>query len=78
VEWPGPIVLLGRKVSASFELAFEPFALRGRLLVLPHPSGLNRMWDAPGVRTRARTVVRALLDTRGTMVSLDSRGGTDG
>lgn len=73
-EWPDPVVLLGRKVAAAFELAFEPFSRHGRLLVLPHPSGLNRMWDAPGVRARGRDAVYALLDTRG-RIAQDSRGG---
>jgi hypothetical protein len=60
-EWPGPIVLLGVKVSAAFDLAFEPFARRGRVLILPHPSGRNRMWDAPGTRHRARRAIRGMI-----------------
>jgi len=43
-------VLLGRKVCDAHGTAFEPFLTvtrpRGwRALILPHPSGLNRMWN---------------------------------
>lgn len=57
------LVLLGAKVRAAF-FGPPPFGMERRagcqLLGLPHPSGLNRAWDAPGARARARDVLREL------------------
>lgn len=58
-------VLLGSKVSAAFDVPFEPFEAQfpstedggGGLLVLPHPSGLCRLWNEPGAFERARLAV---------------------
>lgn len=45
------IVALGSKVSRAFGLKFEPFKLVESsgvfFAVLPHPSGLNRIWNDP-------------------------------
>jgi len=56
----GPVVVLGAKVSAAFGLAFEPYAnttlgdpVRAAV-ILPHPSGLCRLWWEPGAYERAR------------------------
>src|SRR5438552_4023849 len=57
----GPLILLGSKVARAFEFVpFEPFttADAGRTLVLPHPSGLCRMWNEPGAVERARGLVK--------------------
>jgi hypothetical protein len=62
-------VLLGRKVSGAFShvlgRAMEPFVwyeqaddAERRYVVLPHPSGLNRMWGEPGALDRAWTVLQ--------------------
>lgn len=58
------VVLLGAKVSRAFRLDFEPFTVvrpspvsRGCFIILPHPSGLNLMWNAPGAFERARQLV---------------------
>jgi hypothetical protein len=58
-------VLLGTKVSRAFSAhapPFEPFRAyergAGRLVVLPHPSGLNRAWNEPGAFERARELLR--------------------
>jgi hypothetical protein len=63
-----PVVLLGAKVCAAFEVTFRPFsAVGGRVragswvpvyVVMPHPSGLSRAWGAPGAYERARAVLR--------------------
>jgi hypothetical protein len=59
------IVLLGSKVCAAFGAEFAPFQtierIPGlpRLVVLPHPSGINRMWSQPGSLDRARETLRA-------------------
>jgi hypothetical protein len=56
------LILLGAKVRSAFD-GPAPFAVgspsEGKLLVgLPHPSGLNRAWDEPGARDRARSLLR--------------------
>lgn len=56
----GPVVLLGSKVCAAFGLRFEPFTLGPdcrELVILPHPSGLCRLWAVPGAIERARAVL---------------------
>lgn len=57
------LILLGAKVSMAFGLKFSPFGTyseRGcAMLILPHPSGLNRMWGEDGVIQRARDAVLA-------------------
>lgn len=58
--WPAPLILLGAKVARAFEFnPFEPFTVAdsGKTLVLPHPSGLCRLWDHPGAIHRARLLV---------------------
>lgn len=66
-----PIVLLGARVAAAFALGFGPFTVRQQrivgdgvvwdatIVVLPHPSGLCRLWNEPGAFERARAVLRA-------------------
>lgn len=61
---------LGARVAAAFALDFEPFTARQQrivgdgaawsatLVVLPHPSGLCRLWNEPGAFERARAVLR--------------------
>lgn len=55
----GPFVLLGAKVCAAWEIPFKPFEVfdGGTTLILPHPSGINRMWSVPGTVEKARAVV---------------------
>lgn len=60
---PAPLILLGAKVARAFE--FVPFqALMigdgGKTLVLPHPSGLCRLWNEPGMIDRTREAVLSL------------------
>lgn len=61
------IVLCGAKVANAFGVLYEPFTIRWtphraltgpRLVVLPHPSGLNRAWHQPNARERAREILR--------------------
>lgn len=55
----GVIVLFGSKVCSGFGLPFRPFeAIGPNRVILPHPSGLNRMWGEPGAFDRARAVLR--------------------
>ncbi len=58
-------ILLGAKVNLAFGMAFVPFvsAIEERqgvsvqMLVLPHPSGLCRLWHNPSFVERARRAV---------------------
>jgi hypothetical protein len=62
--WPAPIILLGSKVARAFEFVpFEPFTVQdgGKTLILPHPSGLCRMWNEPGSFARARLFVAQVV-----------------
>lgn len=64
------VVLLGARVARAFQYPFDPFAVHtsywsgtvfngiGRVVVLPHPSGLSRAWNAPGAYERAREALR--------------------
>lgn len=58
------VVLLGRKVADAFEYGGEFFthdAVFGYgSLSLPHPSGLNRLWNAAGAPARARALLRGV------------------
>jgi hypothetical protein len=59
------LVLLGAKVASAFDVPFEPFASQwnstgdggGGILVLPHPSGLCRLWNRVGSFEEARRAV---------------------
>lgn len=60
------IVLCGTKVAKAFGLTYEPFVVRRfhsestglpTMVMLPHPSGLNRTWHQPGALQKARTVL---------------------
>lgn len=61
------LVFLGRKVCTAFRVAYEPVTANGtssayhrfRYVVLPHPSGLNRMWNQPGIIERVRDLMRS-------------------
>lgn len=58
------VILLGAKVCAGFRLDFKPFTIvRGKVAILPHPSGLCRMWSEPGAYDRGHDLVRELLGT---------------
>lgn len=55
------IVALGRKVGQAFTVwdFFTTTTIgEARVVLLPHPSGLNRMWDDPRARGRARELLR--------------------
>lgn len=65
-----PLVLLGAKVSKAFGFdEFLPWMWRapnpcdgqGPVVVLPHPSGLNRLWNQPDAEQRARSLVLPLI-----------------
>jgi hypothetical protein len=67
-------ILLGRRVAEAHGVqfdCFEPYEIAlGRsdrpaiVLVLPHPSGLNRMWNDPDNLRRARETVTEFLETQ--------------
>lgn len=58
-------VLLGSKVCGAFQVPFVPFTVQASAVssgghthvVLPHPSGLNRIWNEPGAFQRARALI---------------------
>jgi hypothetical protein len=56
------IILLGAKVCRAFELGYQAFRTTAvgtkRILMLPHPSGLNRQWNDPHAAPAAREAVR--------------------
>lgn len=55
------VVALGARVASAFRGPSFFEAMRfGQtwLLVLPHPSGMNRMWNEPGLREMARSMLR--------------------
>lgn len=61
------IVLCGAKVARAFGVSYDPFTVRRfnselngmpTLVLLPHPSGLNRIWSQPDSFERARVVLR--------------------
>lgn len=58
----GVVVLLGAKVTRAFGFPFAPFSPPFTdlmtVVILPHPSGLSRAWNAPGSYERARAVLR--------------------
>lgn len=62
---PAPVVLLGRKVAAAFDRPEPPFSMVRRavfgrdrtFVLLPHPSGLCRLWSEPGAFERARALL---------------------
>lgn len=51
------LILLGAKVCSAFEVPFEPFLASESLLILPHPSGLNRIWNDPNSIQQTRDAV---------------------
>jgi hypothetical protein len=56
-------ILCGKKVCDGFSLDFTPyktlddFSRNGDFAIIPHPSGLNRMWGEPDAFMRARDVI---------------------
>lgn len=69
---PVPIVLCGAKVSDAFGVDYVPFEISDRFtpaglpdgsqrvlrfVVLPHPSGRNRLWNTSDAVARARAVL---------------------
>lgn len=62
-------ILLGKKVASAFGYrASDPFTRNidypgtpGRIVFLPHPSGLCRVWGDPTSYARAQEVLRAAL-----------------
>jgi hypothetical protein len=61
----GRFILLGRKVCDGWRIPFKPFSIFDvfedtAVLVLPHPSGLNRLWNAETF-LRARLAVAAFV-----------------
>lgn len=62
--WVKPVkyILFGSKVARAWEVdPWEPFTVidGGTTLLLPHPSGLCRLWNEPGAFERARAAVAA-------------------
>ena len=66
------IVLLGRKVTETFEkvalggVPLVAFSTRAcspgmTLVALPHPSGRNTCWNNPALHERARQILRGLV-----------------
>ncbi len=71
--YPGGFVLLGAKVASAFGAGFAPFARFGRTLILPHPSGLCRLWNGPESFRRARSAVRAAFPEWANLVRLETK-----
>lgn len=57
-----PIVLLGARVCRAFNLGFNPFTkCLMEVYILPHPSGLCRIWNDPTSHQRARDLLKEFL-----------------
>lgn len=56
------VILLGVRVSRAFGAVFEPFTIYREygfpMVILPHPSGRNLLWNPEDSAERARTVLR--------------------
>lgn len=64
-----PLILLGAKVCSAFKFPFEPFRVFNSIaLVLPHPSGLCRLWSQEGIIRQARNAVRQFVDKETSML----------
>ena len=66
--YDGPLILLGAKVCQAFGVAYLSFAVQTSLLgpsrnivILPHPSGLCRVWNDHKNLERARLLVLFVL-----------------
>lgn len=62
-------ILLGSRVCAAHGVPFDPFdhfsvGMGVWVLVLPHPSGRCRLWNAGGVVEKAREAVQAFAAER--------------
>lgn len=57
--------LLGRKVAVAFGMAEPAFRVlqhrQSTFVLLPHPSGRNRMWGKPGTLSACRKVLGEVL-----------------
>lgn len=55
-------ILLGAKVCQAWGTPYAPFVFSdcGNCLVLPHPSGLCRLWHEEGTIAKARAMVLAI------------------
>lgn len=58
-------VVFGREASRILGLSISWYAAdsSGKIYVLPHPSGLNRMYNNPNNRQAARTILLHILET---------------
>jgi hypothetical protein len=61
----GVIIMLGVKVKKAFSWeSIPPFSVAGKepwqttFVALPHPSGLNRVWNEPGANERAQKLLQ--------------------
>lgn len=80
LEEAGPhdtLVLLGVRVARAFGIVQAPFSVHlvpgggGRVAALiPHPSGLCRLWNEPGAYERAREAVRLAERTNMPMMTV--------
>ena len=68
------LILLGSKVCGAFGVPYRPFEVHAGHLVLPHPSGLCRLWNEPGALRRAREAVAAFLPEVAHLLGEDDRG----
>jgi hypothetical protein len=54
-------VLLGAKVTRAHGIEFKPFTRFESWVILPHPSGLSRLWNDRDAAPRARDLVSTLV-----------------
>lgn len=64
----GPFITLGAKVARAFRVHFVPFTVQASIddinadvYVMPHPSGLNRLWNVSGSIDKAREFLKEFL-----------------
>ena len=57
----GVIIMAGKKVAEAFGIRdMKYFEKRGRFVLVPHPSGLNRLLNDSAVRKKMRDVLRGV------------------
>lgn len=56
-----PIVMLGRKVATAFGYTGPACSRDGRLVSIPHPSGLCRAWGDPATVPRVRALLAEVV-----------------
>lgn len=69
----GKLILLGRKVATAFDLDFKPLTVIADVMMLPHPSGRNRLWNEDGIIGRCRKLITEFIPEMADLVAKEDR-----